>query len=214
MKAEFNIKILLLFACLCAFASVTAAQEKFAVYAEDRNNLEELAATADKFAQKLAAEPSTTRGFITAYSKTKEAKVINSAVSKYAALENRVELFILGKRYSGEAWNGIEFWLIPEGKAAPYFSIFDCDCPTIEVVGATSAEKSSILTFTANVSGGSSSDITYSWAISAGEIVEGQGTPVIRVKVLNAKEATATVEIGGICEDCSDRTAAFTTKIQ
>ncbi|MBA3601896.1 MAG: hypothetical protein H0W45_11820 [Acidobacteria bacterium] len=65
----------------------------------------------------------------------------------------------------------------------------------------------------ANVSGGSQDDITYNWKVSAGRIIEGQGTATIKVAAEGAKEITATVEIGGVCEECL-RGASFKTKIQ
>lgn len=82
-----------------------------------------------------------------------------------------------------------------------------CVCPTIEVNAPKSpASASEIITFTANVSGGGSGEsITYNWVISDGVMVEGQGTPVIRVATdskMAGKKIKATVEIGGICEEC------------
>jgi hypothetical protein len=67
------------------------------------------------------------------------------------------------------------------------------------------------MTFTANVSGGSSSDFTYNWTVSQGDIIEGQGTPVIRVQTTEAMAGgniTATVTLGGVCT--CDRSASET----
>lgn len=87
----------------------------------------------------------------------------------------------------------------------------DCFCPTIAVNTSASAVKAGeTLTFTANVSGGSS-DIFYNWIVSDGEIIEGQGTPVIKVATTSktaGKIVKATVEIDGICEDCSKTESA------
>ena len=64
------------------------------------------------------------------------------------------------------------------------------------------------MSFTANVSGGSQSDVTYSWTISDGKIIEGQGTPSITVATnykMAGKTVKATIEIGefgGLCEAC------------
>jgi hypothetical protein len=73
--------------------------------------------------------------------------------------------------------------------------------------------KTSLLTFTANVSGGSQSNVKYKWAVSAGEIIKEQGTPVIKVDPQGANEVKATVEIEGVCYECPTK-ASFTTKIQ
>jgi hypothetical protein len=60
------------------------------------------------------------------------------------------------------------------------------------------------MTFTANVSGGSQTDVTYDWSVDKGTIVEGQGTPVITVSTegLVDTTVTASVVVGGLCETC------------
>lgn len=77
-----------------------------------------------------------------------------------------------------------------------------CSCPTINITepsGITNVGDP--VTFTANVTGGSTdSTYTYNWSVSSGTIIEGQGTPVIRVSTVGQEGAniTATVNIGGI----------------
>lgn len=81
-----------------------------------------------------------------------------------------------------------------------------CVCPSIEVdAPKLPTNAGEIITFTANISGGSAETITYNWTISDGVMVEGQGTPVIRVATdskMAGKKIKATIEIGGICEEC------------
>lgn len=84
-----------------------------------------------------------------------------------------------------------------------------CDCPRLSVTPPKSPTKAGeTMIFTANVSGGSQSDITYNWTISNGKIIEGQGTPSITVATnskMAGKTVKATVEIGefsGLCEAC------------
>ena len=93
-----------------------------------------------------------------------------------------------------------------------------CVCPTLSVTGpAGVTSPGETMTFTANVSGGSGETVTYNWAVTTGTIIEGQGTPVIRVATtpeMAGGNVTATVTIGGICEDCPDRTASETGSIQ
>ena len=88
----------------------------------------------------------------------------------------------------------------------------DCNCPIISVnTSASPIKAGETMTFTANVSGGSSSDIVYNWTVSGGEIIEGQGTPVIKVATTSqmaGKTVEATIEIEGICEDCSKTKSA------
>ncbi len=81
-----------------------------------------------------------------------------------------------------------------------------CDCPTLSVTGPAGVTgPGETMTFTANVSGGSGEAVTYNWSVSAGTIVEGQGTPVIKVATtpeMAGGNVTATVDIGGVCEEC------------
>ena len=81
-----------------------------------------------------------------------------------------------------------------------------CICPTLGVTGpAGVTAPGETMTFTANVSGGSGEAVTYNWSVSAGTIIEGQGTPVIRVATtpeMAGGNVTATVNIGGVCEVC------------
>lgn len=87
----------------------------------------------------------------------------------------------------------------------------DCFCPTVAVnTSASPVKAGETMTFTANISGGSS-DVSYFWTVSDGEIIEGQGTPVIKVATTSkmaGKIVKATVEIDGICEDCSKTESA------
>lgn len=81
-----------------------------------------------------------------------------------------------------------------------------CNCPTLSVSGPGSEVPSTdMMTFTANTSGGSVDGVTYNWTVSSGTIVEGQGTPVIKVSGEQKTNVTATVEIGGsgLCPDCT-----------
>ena len=88
----------------------------------------------------------------------------------------------------------------PDCKAPPV----PCDCPTISVAGpAGVTERGATMTFTANLSGGSQTNQTYNWTVSAGTITAGQNTPSITVTApSDATNVTATVEVGGLCESC------------
>jgi hypothetical protein len=56
----------------------------------------------------------------------------------------------------------------------------DVVCPVIDIVRSEVVGNESV--FTASVSGGSQSAMTYTWTMLGGEIIDGQGTPSIRVK--------------------------------
>ncbi len=81
-----------------------------------------------------------------------------------------------------------------------------CVCPVLGVTGpAGVTAPGETITFTANVSGGSGEAVTYNWSTTGGTIIEGQGTPVIRVATtpeMAGTSVTGTVEIGGICDSC------------
>lgn len=88
-------------------------------------------------------------------------------------------------------------------------------CPTILVTSPSDVTAGTPITFTSNVTVGSSpSPLKYKWSVSAGAIVEGQDTDSIKVasEGLAGKTVTATVEITGIDSACS-RTASSTTQI-
>lgn len=81
-----------------------------------------------------------------------------------------------------------------------------CECPALSVTGpAGVTDRGGIMTFTANVSGGTAQTITYNWAVSAGTIESGQGTPSITVMApsdgTTNVEATVTVTLDVDC-DC------------
>ncbi len=93
-------------------------------------------------------------------------------------------------------------------------------CPTIEVsTPYRSVKACETITFTVKTSGIPDSDAgSYSWTVSAGEIIEGQGTPQIKVKTdgqMAGGSVTAAVEISsdriaGICETNASETVSIT----
>ncbi len=79
-----------------------------------------------------------------------------------------------------------------------------CNCPTgLTVTGPSGVTNpGDTMNFTASVSG----DVTYSWSVSAGTIVSGQGTPSITVQTSEAnagQNITATVTLGGTDPTCN-----------
>jgi hypothetical protein len=89
-------------------------------------------------------------------------------------------------------------------KACP--PIIQPSCPNVEIACPTNIALDQPLTFSAKVSGGTPviSPI-YNWTISAGTILEGQGTSVITVdtKGLAGQTIKATLSMGGHTLDCS-----------
>lgn len=92
-----------------------------------------------------------------------------------------------------------------------------CDCPSLSVDGpAGITAPGQTMTFTANVSGGTQSNVTYNWSVSAGEIVSGQGTSSITVATTREMangNVTATVGLGGLCAENCDKSASETAGV-
>lgn len=82
-----------------------------------------------------------------------------------------------------------------------------CECGTLDVsdpAGITTPGET--MSFTATVSGGSQSNITYNWSVDAGTIESGQGTPSIVVRTTREMANTnvkATVTLGGLDPACN-----------
>jgi len=71
----------------------------------------------------------------------------------------------------------------------------------LSLAGPAGAEKLDEYTVVANISGGSQDQvITYSWSVTNGEIVSGQGTPSVIVRPLSkagGKQPVVTLKVGG-----------------
>lgn len=76
-------------------------------------------------------------------------------------------------------------------------------CVSVDASGPASVQEGTPITYTARLSDPSAS-VTYNWSVSAGSIIEGQGTSTITVSTAGqgGKTITATVEIGGIPPEC------------
>jgi len=85
-----------------------------------------------------------------------------------------------------------------------------CECPTLSVSGGGIVEPGQAMSFRANLMGGRGvSAVTYTWSVSNGRIVRGQGTSAIEVDTagLDNTNITATVNIS---KPCSTKTCATT----
>ena len=79
-------------------------------------------------------------------------------------------------------------------------------CPVVSVSCPAAVDPKQPITFQANVSGGDSEmKPTYTWSVTAGRIVSGQGTPKITVDISNlgGRSVTATLSLGGVDPACS-----------
>ncbi|HET6893484.1 MAG TPA: hypothetical protein VFH31_20465, partial [Pyrinomonadaceae bacterium] len=79
-------------------------------------------------------------------------------------------------------------------------------CPTVNVSCPESVAVDQAVTFTSTITGSMGNVIpTYNWTISAGRIIEGQGTPTIKVDTtgLAGQSIKAGLSLGGYNLDCS-----------
>jgi hypothetical protein len=79
------------------------------------------------------------------------------------------------------------------------------DCPTVTVTCPDSASENAPVTFSATLSGGTSSVTpSYNWTVSAGRITSGQGTSSITVDTagLAGQTIRATLDVGGYGMPC------------
>ncbi len=86
-------------------------------------------------------------------------------------------------------------------------------CPTVSVSCPSGAESKLPVLFAATVAGGDP-DVkpTYTWSITAGKIISGQGTSKIAVDASNlgGQAITATVTVGGFHPNCPGNIASCT----
>jgi len=78
-------------------------------------------------------------------------------------------------------------------------------CPNVGIECPDRVVVNEPLTFRSTVSGGSNARQTYNWTVSAGRILDGQGTDTIHVDTtgLAGQSITATLSMGGYNLDCS-----------
>jgi len=84
-------------------------------------------------------------------------------------------------------------------------------CPTVSVSCPSVVNSKQPVVFEAAVSGGDSEvKPIYTWSITAGKIISGQGTKKIEVDASNlgGKSITATVTVGGFDSDCQGNIAS------
>jgi hypothetical protein len=88
-------------------------------------------------------------------------------------------------------------------------------CPTVAVTCPDDTEAGTAITFTANTAvGNPAPKLTFYWTVTAGTIMDGQGTERIKVdtKNLGGKTITATVKVDGFDPACNN-TASCSTPI-
>lgn len=100
--------------------------------------------------------------------------------------------------------------IVSESSGVSVLSPIHCPapCASISVSCPDDVEEKKAITFTANVSGGEPTvKPTYNWTVSAGTIINGQGTESIEVDTTGLTEqvVTATLEVGGYPAECGSK---------
>ncbi len=229
MKILFHFRFFLSLICLSAFASTTVAQEKQRAlkfdefhdvvenqFYSDRDELS-FRQRIERFSKQLEKE----RG-VKAYVIYYKARISNSDVSrdfinqingiKYRIQnldEIKVEETVIAEGGYRER-NTVEFWIVPKNAEppAPTPTLEKSEtfvCRNINVysdVPLSEAETINFSVSTYNFEGIDNYSLT--WKVSAGEIVRGQGTNEIKVKLNNSsvKRITAFVEVSGLPYPC------------
>ncbi len=223
MKNLYAFQILTLLICYAAFVCAAIAQEDgkpqatLIGYQNVPEDLAEFDNLTERLIARLRQEPAATVGLIAVMDGGALAKRVKNILRQHPDLPNKIFFgFPFDKNFHRPTESFVSFWIVPTGANRPDIGCrpFICVCPTIKIGGAESADDG-YPTFTAELLGGNEDGvITYKWDISGGKIIEGQGTPMIKVDAEDSKEVTATVEIGGLdCEEC-DRFASATVKVE
>lgn len=89
------------------------------------------------------------------------------------------------------------------------------DCPRVSVeCDAHLPEAGKIYTVKVRIEGENvNRELSYNWSVSSGEIVEGQGTSSLKIRIIDPdKTVTATVEVNGLDLSCA-RTASCSSAV-
>ena len=201
--------VIVLFVFL-AFVPAAVAQEKkvaaIKVFEMNDDDNESFISGMREFIRKLERSPKDTTGFVAiAQNRYQRQKIVKEMLRQRPTLKKRIEYTNAVCSYN-KGWENTEFWLIPKGADEPYTPrTCDPSCPDISILeplGIDSVNKQ--ITFTASIIGGGQDEpITYQWTVTGGEIVNGQGTPslVVKLRDLRVTSVTANLAIGGINED-------------
>ncbi len=199
-----------------AFGQEKPVALKIDEYSEkDGTNLDELTKKTIQFAKKLKKLPKSTKAFISFYNKVSEVKCFTDQetttgkyekyirellIKKFRIPEERLILDLSSYRPETE----IEFWFLPKDASKPpsFGIIVDCFCPNIEIREVTpTLAKSSYQLFTIySELYNTDTNISFDWKVSVGEIVEGKGTHVIKVRTedVSAEEINIFVKVKGL----------------
>jgi hypothetical protein len=215
-----KLKLLLLILVNIFFIVSTQAQSE-AVKIDDytettTENLKLLAEKTKSFAERLRKEQPTSRAFIIYYletftvackdkSKTKVEERIefvkDQLINKYKISPDRVVVSADSFRNDTR----VEFWIVPKDVREPTGEggfFLDCDCPVVAVSEISEDDgivfsRNETVIFKAYISGLDLNSVKFKWNVSAGEIIDGQGTSVIKVDLtkVSAEEVKASVKI-------------------
>lgn len=102
----------------------------------------------------------------------------------------------------------VQFWRVPPGREDP--TCDDCEnvynCPEISITGPPGITlPGDSMEFKAQISGNVPDGVRYEWTVSAGQIIDGQGTQAIKVRSpeQDLTNLTATIRVLGLPGGCT-----------
>ncbi len=242
MKIRYLSRIFLLFICLLTFASATVAQEKpkalkfdefedsskRPTYVYDEITLPQ---RTERFIKQLKKERAVRayiiyyQARITEYFSEYEISNRTGKIKNEIRFKSNLEsedVVIIEGGYREE--RTIEFWIAPKNAEPPEPTpTLDKSetfvCPDLNVYGNVPYGETETVNFSVSPYNFEKiNDYSLMWKVSAGEIVGGQGTEKITVKLKDSglKRITAFVEVGGLpypCRKISSATAEFRGKL-
>ncbi|MBS1796768.1 MAG: hypothetical protein JSS81_23255 [Acidobacteria bacterium] len=181
---------------------------------------------AKRFDERLRREPAASRGVVVYYNARKgkypleggkewAKSALSWISSSWDEPKRQIETVDGGYR----EYRTLEFWIVPAGaempRPTPSFKSSDLVyCPEINVAGdGFGRTRTESLNFSVVVKG-APENLKYSleWSVSAGRIVDGQGTNRIAVDLSNtdAEKVTASVIVKGLSPECGPHAFATT----
>ena len=232
MKTKLDFKIFSVFIFLCSFALTIAAQEKPQALKFDEfddssqgfftySSIDQLTfrQRSERYIKQLKKAHDAMAHIIYYQARVGDENTRNELISQLSEMQrtvqyNEVDAVTIDGGYR-EKYT-VEFWIVPKNAEppAPTPTIDKSEtfiCPQLVVYGDYSPNEPDTLKFSLSAYELSKTpEYTSTWRVTNGEIVEGQGSNKIKVKLKdNVKQATAYVEVGGLPFPCPKVSSAM-----
>ena len=235
MKTKLDFKIFSVFIFLCSFALTIAAQEKPQALKFDEfddssqgfftysfNDQLTFKQRTERYIKQLKKERGAAAHIIHYQARIGDEDKERILTGQVRAMESTIQ-YNEGLKIDVVTVDGgyrekytVEFWIVPKNAEppAPTPTIDKSEtfiCPKLVVYGDYSPNEPDTLKFSLSAYELSKTpEYTSTWRVTNGEIVEGQGSDKIKVKLKdNVKQATAYVEVGGLPFPCPKVSSAM-----